>query len=373
MIKYKKENNPYTLQFSYIPPQFIERRVMTADIVDNFTRQLPTYRGMFITGVRGSGKTVMMGDIRNKIAGIKDKKGNKAWVTVDLNAETNLIDSLARGLYRIPELKTLFLEAKLDFSFLGIGVKIENAHVIASNEEDAIIIMLEALKKANKKVLVTIDEVTYNENIAKLSHALSSFANQDLDIYLLMTGLADNIKKIKNNPSLTFLYRAKEINLEPLNITAIRSNYQEKCGLSMENAEKFAVMTKGYSLAFQTLGFYIWDELSISGNTNDIEIESIYAKLDDTLAEFSYDKIFSELSEGDIKVLQAMAEIEAETGETLIKADSIYEKIGKGHDDYTKYRSRLIGSGIVDGSQRGRLRFILPRMRQYIENRRDEY
>ena len=79
MSKFVEIKNPYTLQFSYIPPQFIERTLITNDIINNFIRDIPTYRGMFITGVRGSGKTVMLGDIRNKIGEQDD------WIAVDLN------------------------------------------------------------------------------------------------------------------------------------------------------------------------------------------------------------------------------------------------------------------------------------------------
>ena len=53
-----------------------------------------------------------------------------------------------------PEIKALFVKAKLDFSILGIGLHVENAELVASNEEDAIRMMLGVLKKAKKKVLV---------------------------------------------------------------------------------------------------------------------------------------------------------------------------------------------------------------------------
>ena len=100
----------------------------------------------------------------------------------------------------------MFVKAKLDFSILGLGFSVENAKLVASTEEDAIKMMLDVLKKEKKKVLITIDEVTYNEDISKFSHAMSSYANAGYDIFVLMTGLKENIQAIKNNKSLTFLY-----------------------------------------------------------------------------------------------------------------------------------------------------------------------
>ena len=140
MKEYKEINNPYTLQFSFVPPRMIERTLVTSEIIDNYARPVPTYRAIFITGVRGSGKTVTLGTIRKKF------EESPNWITVDLNPENNLLDALARGLYLNPAQKKLFLKAKLDFSALGIGVHLEKAELIASNEEDALKLMLQTLK-----------------------------------------------------------------------------------------------------------------------------------------------------------------------------------------------------------------------------------
>ena len=136
MKPFEKKHNPYTLQFSFVPPRIIERKTLESEIIDNFVRDLPTYRGMFITGVRGSGKTVVLGDIRKRMNQYDE------WIVVDLNPETDLLDSLARQLYLIPEIKKLFVKASLDFSALNIGVHLENAELIASNEDDALLMML---------------------------------------------------------------------------------------------------------------------------------------------------------------------------------------------------------------------------------------
>ena len=123
--------------------------------------------------------------------------------------ETKVVKSCERFLklwkvylYLLPEIKQLFVKARLDFSLMGIGMHLENAELIASNEEDALKLMLQVLKKHHKKVLVTIDEITYSKDVAKFSHALSSYSNLDYDIYVLMTGLIDNIKNIKNKLKL---------------------------------------------------------------------------------------------------------------------------------------------------------------------------
>ena len=362
MKKFEEAKNPYTLQFSYIPPQFIERTLITNEIISNYVRDIPTYRGMFITGVRGSGKTVMMGDIRNKI------DARDEWITVDINPESNLLDSLARGLYLIPAIKALFVRAKLDFSVLGIGVHVENAELVASNEEDAIKLMLGVLKKAKKKVLVTIDEITYSEDVAKFSHAMSSYAGADYDIYVLMTGLTENIKAIKNKKSLTFLYRAKEKELDGLNITAICADYQKTLDVSRERAEEMAFNTKGYSLAFQALGYHCWSAFCTGTKQDDKLWEEIYRKLDITLSELAYEKIWSELSEVDKKVLRAISAISQKDNTPNVKVESIREMVEMTSNTFTTYRKRLMESGVVNGSQYGYMSLALPRFDKFISD-----
>lgn len=93
-----------------------------------------------ITGVRGSGKTVLMTSIVNKL--------KKEWICIELNLERDLLVSLASKLASINELAQIFKKAKINLSLYNIGIEI------------AISITLESIKKKGKKILITIDEVS---------------------------------------------------------------------------------------------------------------------------------------------------------------------------------------------------------------------
>ena len=45
-------------------------------------------------------------------------------------------------------------------------------------------------------------------------------------VYLVMAGLYDNISNLQNEKSLTFLYRAPQIFLEPLSVPAMTTSYR---------------------------------------------------------------------------------------------------------------------------------------------------
>ena len=91
--------------------------------------------------------------------------------------------------------------------------------------------------------------------------------------------------------SLTFLYRAPKIVLEPLNIGAMARNYAASFQLDEKDAMNMARMTRGYSFAFQVLGYFTW------------EMEGSYEKAIDNyrqyLEDFVYEKIWTELSKKD--------------------------------------------------------------------------
>ena len=180
------------------------------------------------------------------------------WLVIELNPMQDLLQSLAAKIYSIPELHAKFLNAKLDFSAFGLGVSIENEAPV-TDIENVLEIMLREIKKMGKKLLITIDEVTNSEHIRIFASSFQIFMRLEAPIYLLMTGLYENIYELENHKELTFLYRAPKIMLEPLNLTAIRKQYAEIFSLDFEKATEMSLLTKGYPFAFQVLGYLTWN------------------------------------------------------------------------------------------------------------------
>ena len=120
-------DNPFTLSFGKKPLQYISRISQTAEIIDNFTARQPSNQIYMLTGVRGAGKTVMMSSIANELG------KNEDWIVVELNPNRDLLKSLAAKLYTLPEMYPYFIQAKIDLSFFGLGVSLENAVPVISD------------------------------------------------------------------------------------------------------------------------------------------------------------------------------------------------------------------------------------------------
>lgn len=340
-------NNPFTLSFGKKPLQYISRISQTNEIIENFNAPVPPNQIYMITGVRGSGKTVMMAGIANEL------KKNEEWIVVELNPTRDLLQSLAAKLYSLPKMHAYFMQAKIDFTVLGFGVSIENA-VPVTDIESAIELMLAELQRQQKKLLVTIDEITNCEYVRVFASSFQIFMRQEYPIFLLMTGLYDNIYNLQNEDSLTFLYRAPKMVLEPLNYTAVRKQYMDIFDLNMETAGEMAGLTKGYPFAFQVLGYLCWENKGIK------TMEQILTEYDQYLEEYVYSKIWSELSELDRKILLAMSM----SGETKVK--NIRESIGMKSELFSVYRDRLKRKGVLDTSKYGKVSFILPRFAEFV-------
>ena len=341
-------NNPFTLSFGKKPLQYISRIAQTNEVIQNFDAEIPSNQIYMITGVRGSGKTVMM----TSIAAEMKKREN--WIVVELNPMRDLLKSLAAKLYSIPQMHERFLKAKLDFSAFGLGVSIEEAPPI-TDIEDVLMHMLEQIKQAGKRLLITIDEVVNEEEIRIFASSFQIFIREDYPIYLLMTGPYENIYELQNNRALTFLYRAPKLILEPLNYTAIRKSYMDIFSIEAAQAEKMTALTKGYPFAFQVLGYLYWENRKLHS------IEEILPEYDQYLDEYVYSKIWSELSELDKKILLEMAV----SGEDRVK--NIRENLQMDSGKFAVYRERLKRKGVVDTREYGKMHMALPRFEEYVK------
>ena len=194
--------------------------------------------------------------------------------------------------------------------------------------------------------------MTNSESMKVFAGAFQIFVRQELPVFLLGTGLYENIEELQNEKSLTFLYRAPKIQLKPLNNGAIINKYKTIFNISQEQASQMAQLTKGYPFAFQVLGYLTWN--------NNGDYHAVLGEYAQYLSEFVYDKIWSELSPKDRAVARAIADVKSG------KIKDIREQLGMETNEFNPYRKRLIKKGIVSGEMRGYVYFTLPLFDEYV-------
>ncbi len=84
---------PFTTTFSKTPEYTYIRTEQTAEILENFQYEHPSESVYKITGVRGSGKTVILSKVKEELR--KNNEIFKDWLVFDINPSRDILQQLA--------------------------------------------------------------------------------------------------------------------------------------------------------------------------------------------------------------------------------------------------------------------------------------
>ncbi len=338
-------NNPFSLTFGKQPKSLIGRDSQIDEIVSSFSADPPDYQVCMLTGVRGVGKTVFLTSVANEL------RQNKDWLVLDLSPERNLLDSMVAELADNTNFLDYLKRTKISISAFGLGLKFGEGGAVKGS---AVVLdkMLAQLTKGKKRVLVTVDEVVSNKHVREFVSQVQIYLRKNYNIFLLMTGLYENVYDLQNASTMTFLYRAPKLELRPLNLLLVAEKYKEIFGLSNTDAKAMAELTKGYPYAFQVLGYLCFKQKK--------HFDKLLVEYDAYLREYVYEKIWLKMSHCDKAVLFAMVKARD------TKVASVREVLAMPSNNFAIYRKRLLKKGVVAVSEYGHLEFVLPRFKEFI-------
>ncbi|WP_035789379.1 ATP-binding protein [Butyrivibrio sp. XBB1001] len=340
--------NPYTISFGKIPSKYLSRNSIIDSITEELEYDSPDEQVFKLTGIRGTGKTVTLTAIERYFREQDD------WIVVDIRSDSEIISEIVAKLYSEIPFITSFVDASLNLSAFGIGLNLSKKSPVASIDY-ALEALLEHMKKHGKKLLITIDEARKTKSITGFIQEFQILIRKELPIFAILAGLYEDIESLENADGLTFFLRATKYEMKPLNVTYIRDDYKNTLGVSYEEAEKMAFMTKGYAYAYQALGKYMWDykakELT----------DEVLKSFDEILADKVYKKIWSELAPNDRWFLQFIAKKDS------MPVSELLEMTRKSHSEWSIPRARLKEKGIIDVESRGVIKLLLPRFKEFID------
>ena len=206
--------------------------------------------------------------------------------------------------------------------------------------------------------LEAIDDVTKNAGMVEFIQAYQGFLIDHYDVRLLMSGLAKNVSKLESDRSLTFLFRAPKIQLPPLFLKAIALSYQETFHVKEDESIKLAKATKGYAMAYQILGDILFRTKKVSLT------QKVLQEYDLNLGQWSYEIIWSELTEKEKEILSLIAD-----GICTNKDLQDHLNVNKGC--LSIYKKKLSQEGLLNTSIRGKSELALPRFGQFIQMKKE--
>lgn len=338
--------NPFNPTFGDIPELFLQVKNNPQDVA-NLIRESKFSRSFFITGVRGSGKTVYMTKVTSLIT------QDKNFIHIDLLNKDGILENFVNKLYYASK---SFLEQALSsietISTGGLSFKFSQT----DNLEILLDEIMEDLSSKGKKILITIDEVDDSKPIQEFAQIFAALKRKNYSIFCLMTGLPELVLNIQNNKKLTFLLRSEKIVMAPLNNTAMVQTYQKVFDCPIEIAIKMAHLTAGYSYTFQLLGYLTFEQ---SPSLNADSIESVRKIYEFSLFDNTYQKIFEGLSELDKQYLIAI--------QGNKKLEEVCKIMGKDKVFVSQYRRRTIERKLIKPARYGIVEYTLPLFSEYID------
>ena len=338
--------NPFNITFGKEPSSIIARDGDFQHIYESFSSDSPDSQIYIITGPRGAGKTVAMTSISNVF------KAKERWVVVELNPAKDMLEQLASKLYDEGKLRRLFIKAEFNLSFKGIGFSIMGEEPI-TNVSTLLKREFEYLKKKGYRVLITIDEVSNDDNMKVFAHEFQLFLRDGHDVFLLMTGLYQNIVSLsEKEKNLTFLIRAPRIYLNGLSYRGIANSYKSVFQISDDEAIELAKYTDGYAFAYQLLGHILFRQGKTAVD------DAVLDQYDELLQERAYNLIYKELPQREKDILLAATVDGSNAG--LIK------RVKMKTNQLSDYKKRLYYKGIIRGDYRNGISFALPRFKEFL-------
>lgn len=335
-------NNPFNVTFGELPNSLVSREEEIKLIKESFDEESSETKVYVISGPKGCGKTVLLTYLSKTFKG-------EGCITIDLNPFEDLNEQFAAKLYEQGKMKRLFLSPEFSFSFKGLTFSLSGETEI-KNISTLIDKMLAYLKKKKKRVLVTIDDVSSNDYVKSFIFSFQQMIRNSYDVFLLVSGLYENVSKLERNKSLTFFLRAPKLNLEPLNLFEITYLYKNLLNLKEDEAIKYAKLTKGYAYGYQLVG-----SLVSKNGTN----ANILEEYDKKLIQNSYLLTWEKLTSKEKEFLYSMTENTSQK--------EIAKAINMSNGNLQTYKKRLIDKGIIVSKERGKLDFALPRFKEFVK------
>ena len=349
--------NPFTTTFSKAPEYTYITTNQTDEILENFSYESPSESVYKITGVRGSGKTVILAKVEEELRSEANKE--QGWLVFDLSPARDMLGQLAAMLHKegFGKSDTKNRSVNISATVLGTGGGIGYASEQENEFFDIgveIEIMLQQAQENGKKILVGIDEVSKTSEMIKFASEYGRWLRANYPVYLVCTGLYENIQEVSNVKNLTFFRRATTIKTEPLNMVRMCEMYKYRLDINYEEAREMARYTNGYAYAFQKLGALYFKKRS------DESLEHLIPELKAELFAYSYEKIWEEMTEADRFLVRLLVDKDE------YKREEVLKLMGARCGNYSMYRDRLMKRGILEGRQ-AYISLALPFFADYVK------
>jgi len=380
--------NPYTPNAGAPPPALVGRDTELEDfeiLLERLRRGYPE-QSMLITGLRGVGKTVLLGAFEGRAR-------NSGWVTVDAEITKNekfgprMGSMVRRALFQVAPkpswtdkmkraagvLRSFSVTITPDGSVTA-GIDIDPVEGLADTGNlsddlsDLLVALGEAAQERSTGVAFLVDEVQFlrAHEFEALIAGLHRTVQRQLPITLVGAGLPQLPRLAGEAKSYAErLFRFPRIGeLSPPEAEAALAEPATHLDVTFEPAAIDVIVeyTEGYPYFIQEYGKIVWDLAPegepIARGVAAAAQHAVEAKLDESFFRVRAERT----TELELRYLRAMAELG--TGEQT--AGDVAAVMGRTSEQLGPTRARLIAKGLIYTTGHGRGAFTVPQFDRYM-------
>jgi len=356
--------NPFNPQFGQRPDTFFGRNEIIDQIVHASDDLRSPARTTIITGVRGSGKTTILTDLDLLLS-------ERGVLTINVTAFDGMLREILDILVEKGQTPKSVKIKSISASAFGFGLSFDLGSQAKGHEPGFRNLVTRALASAAKnniKIAFLIDEVHIKTSqMREFIVAYQHFVREGYDVQLVMAGLPNAVSDLLNDQVLTFLRRSNRLYLKNISIPLVEYEFQKvfdeaRIKITKPVLQLLATATDGYPYLFQLMGYYLWNSIQDEICEKDVQQVSHIAKAE--LFRNIHDLVYYDISEKDREFIHTMSQ-----KDLPVDTSEIVEALQKSAGFVSNYRRRLIDAGVIYTPTRGKLDFVLPYMKEYLETK----
>ena len=357
--------NPFTPTFGTVPAFLAGRDTLLADMLQAFQDGYgnPNLSTILI-GARGTGKTALM-------ACIRDEAYEAGWITASATALPGMLEDLyEQTVVASGHLLGKDASHKLTSLTLGpVSASWENqgADIGAGNWRTRMTYVLEQLKRTDTGLLITVDEVQADfDELVQLAATYQHFLTERRKVALVMAGLPYHVHRLISDKSVSFLRRSVQHQLGRIADSDIALALRRTVVLGEKSISDSAVdmcvrAIEGFAFMLQLVGYRTWLEASEESIIGVEHAKQGIRTAQSYMEQYVLASTYRELSDGDIRFLEAMTADPRES-----RLSDVAARMGVTNGYASKYKARLLASGIIGEPARGMCSFDIPGFREYV-------
>ncbi len=380
-------DNPFAPGAGAPPPELAGRGslIEKAAIALHRIRKGRPERSYILYGLRGVGKTVLLGEIQKNAEAeglftvkieAPEGKSLPAILAPALRAtiiKMSKIESAKNGAKRALQALAGFVKLKASYGDIEVAVEFDPETGLADSGDldndlsELLVTVGEAAAERNTAVVIFIDEIQYlpEEQLASLIMSLHRCAQLSLPVTMVAAGLPQLLGQMGRAKS----YAERLFRFEPVDkleedsiIQAVRNPVEREHASITDNAiAEIAKATHGYPYFIQEWGKHSWDTAADSPiDAADVEAATAVAlaELDASFFRVRFDRLTPKEKE----YMHAMAAM----GPGPHRSGDIAEAMGKRVNQLAPVRNSLIKKGMLFSPSHGDTAFTVPLFDQFM-------